>query len=232
MTSDFEALNADMERRATMDTRAMPWTPSPSGSVMRKRVHMLGGAEAAQVTSVVRYEPGATFPVHDHPEGEEILVLQGTFSDEHGDWPAGTHLLNPEGFRHAPFSREGCLLFVKLRQYPGPGREARQTDTRALAWQATAASGIEAKPLDEAAGFPDRTRLERWAAGTTAACPALRGGIEIFVIEGAFEDSEGRYGAGAWLRLPDGAKLDGRSADGCVLYVKRGAVSSLRHARE
>ena len=149
MASDFGALNADMARRATMDTRAMPWRPSPSGTVLRKRVHMLGGTETAQVTSVVRYEPGATFPAHDHPEGEEILVLEGTFSDEHGDWPAGTHLLNPEGFQHAPFSREGCVLFVKLRQYAGAGRETRRTDTHALAWEATPAPGIEEKPLDE-----------------------------------------------------------------------------------
>jgi hypothetical protein len=231
MPSELEVLNADMTRPATMDTNAMPWAPSPSGSVLRKRVHMLGAVETAQVTSVVRYLPGAKFPAHDHPEGEEILVLEGTFSDEHGDWPAGSHLLNPEGFRHEPFSRDGCLLFVKLRQYPGVERASRKTDTRALLWQPTADPGIAAKPLDEAAGFPDQTRLERWAGGSQASVSAVPGGVEIFVIEGAFENGESRHDAGAWLRLPDGAPLDARSRDGCVLYVKRGAVGSLRQAR-
>lgn len=111
-----ESINGDLSRRVSVDTERLPWTPSPSGSVWRKRVHRVGPAESGQVTSIVRYEAGSRFPAHDHPEGEEILVLDGVFSDDHGDWPAGTYLLNPEGFRHAPFSREGCVLFVKLRQ--------------------------------------------------------------------------------------------------------------------
>lgn len=110
-----DALNGDLRLRADADTAAMGWSSSPSGSVWRKRVHLVGPPESGQVTSVVRYEPDSSFPAHDHPEGEEILVLDSVFSDEHGDWPAGSFLLNPEGFRHAPFSRPGCVLFVKLR---------------------------------------------------------------------------------------------------------------------
>ena len=84
-----------------------------------EQLHLVGGAESGQVTSVVRYQANATFSVHDHPDGEEIFVLQGTFSDEHGDWPAGTYLLNPEGFRHEPFSKERCVLYVKTGGLPG-----------------------------------------------------------------------------------------------------------------
>jgi len=221
-------LNGDATKRASADTRAMDWTPSPSGSVWRKRLHLVGGAESGQVTSVVRYLPDSRFPAHDHPEGEEILVLEGTFSDEHGDWPAGTHLLNPEGFHHAPFSREGCVLFVKLRQYAGSGREYRKTDTRALAWQSSDRAGVETKPLYAHSGFPDRTCLERWAAGAVPDPIGAEGGLEIFVIEGSFQEGDSHHGAGAWLRLPAGASLPARSSEGCVLYVKRGAVSTLR----
>ena len=81
------AINGDISVRAFADTALMQWTPSPSGSVWRKRVHLVGPAESGQVTSVVRYEPASRFPAHDHPEGEEILVLEGVFSDEGGDWP-------------------------------------------------------------------------------------------------------------------------------------------------
>jgi anti-sigma factor ChrR (cupin superfamily) len=219
-----------MGRRVALDTSALEWAPSPSGSVWRKRLHKVGDAESGQVTSVVRYEPGSSFPAHDHPEGEEILVLEGTFSDEHGDWPAGTHLLNPQGFRHAPFSRVGCVLFVKLRQYAGVGREYRKIHTGKLPWRASGEAGIEAKRLYDEPGFVDRTGLERWAPGTTRV-RSLPGGIEIFVLEGAFDDALGRYPAGSWLRLPDGAELAAASPDGCVLYVKSGAVSSLREGR-
>ena len=124
-----EVINGDLAVRAVVDTARMDWASSPSGSVWRKRVHLVGPPESGQVTSVVRYEPQSRFPAHDHPEGEEILVLDGVFSDEHGDWPAGTYLLNPEGFRHAPFSDPGCLLFVKLRQFPGRERQHVVVDT-------------------------------------------------------------------------------------------------------
>ena len=74
------------------------------------------------MTSLVRYAPGDAFPEHEHPQGEEILVLDGVFSDEHGDYPAGTFPMNPHGIRHSPCSQPGCTLFVRLRQYPGNDR--------------------------------------------------------------------------------------------------------------
>lgn len=95
----IQAINGDLTQRVAMHASTMKWQTSPSGTVWRKRLHLVGSAEAGQVTSMVRYEPNSTFPAHDRPEGEEILVLEGTFSDEHGDWHAGTYLLNPEGFR-------------------------------------------------------------------------------------------------------------------------------------
>jgi len=82
-----EAVNGNLSVRAVADTTRMEWAPSPSGSVWRKRVHLVGPPESGQVTSVVRYEPRSRFPAHDHPQGEEILVLEGVFSDEHGNWP-------------------------------------------------------------------------------------------------------------------------------------------------
>jgi anti-sigma factor ChrR (cupin superfamily) len=48
-------------------------------------------------------------------------VLEGTFSDEQGDYPAGSYVRNPVGSRHAPFSREGCTIFVKLHQSDAGG---------------------------------------------------------------------------------------------------------------
>ena len=83
----------------------------------------------------MRYAPGSHFSAHGHPGGEEFLVLDGVFSDERGDHPEGTYLLNPEGYAHAPFSREGCELFVKLRQYPGRGRTQVRIDTHTAAWE-------------------------------------------------------------------------------------------------
>ena len=222
------ALNGDMTVRVVMDTREMDWTPSPAGTVLRKRLHLVGEAESGQVTSFVRYLPGSSFPEHGHPEGEEIFVVGGTFSDHLGDAHEGTHLLNPEGFRHAPHSDPGCLILVKLRQYGGDGREFHRTQTRDMQWSATALRGIEQKVLFEDDRFPDVTRLERWAPGATPGPREFPGGAEFFVLEGAFDDVEGRYPGGTWLRLPAGSTFDARSDNGCVAYLKTGALPTLR----
>jgi anti-sigma factor ChrR (cupin superfamily) len=226
------SLRGDPNRRETVDTAHMEWSPSPSPSVWRKRLHLVGGAESGQVTSVVRYDAHSRFPEHDHPEGEEIFVLEGVFSDHRGDHGPGSYLLNPEGHRHAPWSDPGCVIFVKLRQYAGLGREYIEIDTRGLPWTPTGREGVEEKPLYADPRFPDVMRLERWSPGTAPDEQRHAGGAEIFVVEGVLEDEHGRFGPGAWLRLPPGVRHTPRSAEGAVVYVKTGGVASLRAHEE
>ena len=95
------SINGDLAARVAVDTAAMPWTPSPSGTVWRKSVHLVGPAEAGQVTSVVRYEPGSTFHAHAHPDGEEILVLDGELVDETGRFGPRVWLRLPPGRAHS-----------------------------------------------------------------------------------------------------------------------------------
>ena len=73
------------------------------------------GDEVALATSIVRYGSGTAFPRHVHERGEEFLVLEGTFSDEYGDYTAGSYVRNPPQSHHAPSSKMGCVIFVKLR---------------------------------------------------------------------------------------------------------------------
>lgn len=226
----MEAINGDLSVRVVVDSRQMPWSPSPSPSVWRKRLHLVGPAESGQVTSIVRYEPGSQFHAHEHPAGEEILVLDGVFSDEHGDWPAGSYLLNPEGFRHTPYSRDGCLLFVKLRQFPGPGRRHVAIDTEKLPWQADPLPGVSVKALYSQPGFTDTVRLERWAPGTDIGIRHYADGAELLVLDGQFADEHGAYATGTWMRLPPGYGHAAKSADGCTLYVKEGGFTYLQPA--
>lgn len=224
------AIHGDLSRLVAVDTTALEWSPSPSGSVWRKRVHLVGPPEAGQVTSVVRYEPRSTFHAHEHPDGEEILVLAGVFSDEHGDWPAGTYLLNPEGFRHAPFSRHGCTLFVKLRQYRGRDRRHIVVQTDTLSWQPTALPGVDEKPLYRQDGYRDRVSLERWQPGCDLGEFRYDEGAELYVVAGAFGDDLGVHAAGSWLRFPAGAAHRARTDQGCILYIKRGGLAYLLSA--
>src|SRR5689334_19491242 len=104
-------LNADFAKRVAV--HAAPWTPSPMPGVARRMLDRLGD-EVARATSIVRYAPGSSFSPHVHGGGEEFLVLDGVFSDEHGDCPAGTYVRNPPTSAHTPGTAAGCTIFVKL----------------------------------------------------------------------------------------------------------------------
>jgi anti-sigma factor ChrR (cupin superfamily) len=221
-----QTIHGDLSVRVVVDPKTLPWTASPSGTVWRKRLHLVGPTESGQVTSIVRYQENSQFPSHDHPEGEEILVLDGVFSDEHGDWPAGSYLLNPEGFRHAPYSRGGCLLFVKLRQFPGKSRRHVATNTEIVPWRS--GHGCMTKPLYEQPGYTDSTRLELWLPGTNFGEVSYQRGAELLVLRGSLEDDLGVYDTHTWLRFPAHSTHHPRTATGCELYIKEGGLTYLR----
>jgi len=216
-------INDDLTLFACQKTDGMEWQASPSASVWRKRLEHFGdNAESGHVTSIVRYDSNSAFPPHDHPDGEEILVLDGVFSDEHGDYPAGTFLLNPTGFRHAPRSADGCVLFVKLCQYPGRDRPQVTIDSNQAAWQSHGIDGVEVLPLYSGAGYPETIRLVQIQPGVRFPKHSHPGGEEVFVMDGALQDESGRHEKGAWLRFPHGSSHEPFSDEGALLYVKSG----------
>lgn len=206
-------------------TDEMPWVASPSPTVWRKRIEHRGGVESGRVTSVVRYDAGSTFPSHPHPDGEEILVLDGVFSDQHGDYPAGSYLLNPEGFEHAPFSREGCVLFVKLRQYAGVRPSVRVQTADPTTWRDHDLAGVRVCQLYSQDGGGEEMRLVAIEPSAVIPPQSFPGGEEIFVIDGAFRDEHGRYRAGSWVRYEPGAGHTPVAEEPCVLYVKKGHLA-------
>ena len=216
-----ETLNVDFSQLVRVDTNQMEWQASPSATVWRKRLDLAGESEASRVTSVVRYDAGSDFHSHPHPDGEEIYVLDGVFEDEHGSYPAGTYLLNPGGHEHAPRSSEGCVLFVKLRQYPGE-RQQLTVDTSKGEWVDARGPGIKVQFLYKEEGHAEKVWLARFAPGAEAHKHDHPGGEEIYVIEGAIEDENGVHEAGTWIRFPDGSSHTPRSKDGALIYVKAG----------
>ena len=207
-----------MQTATIVRAHDLPWQPSPSPSVWRKRLFHQGPAEAGTVNSIVRFDPGSEFPCHGHPDGEEVLVLEGVYSDERGSFPAGTFLLSPEGFRHAPFSLQGCLLLVRLRQYAGTDREQVVLDTKAAPW-VTLAPGVRKQQLYESARYPDAKSLIELEPGSELPRDELSEGAELFVLSGELENEEGRHSCHTWLRLPPGGAPRLRTVEGCRLYV-------------
>ena len=212
-------LHADLNQRALHDTNALAWMPSPMAGVERRMLDRRGG-EVARATSIVRYAPGSRFERHVHGGGEEILVLEGVFSDEQGDYPAGTYLRNPVGSSHAPFSQEGCMILVKLHQMHPADQQRLVIDTLSACWVPGLVSGLSVMSLH--AFGSEHVALVRWEPGTVFQPHGHPGGEEILVLDGLFQDEQGSYPAGSWLRNPPGSSHRPWSEAGCTIWVKTG----------
>jgi anti-sigma factor ChrR (cupin superfamily) len=212
-------LHADLSQPVVLDTTALPWTPSPVAGVERRLLDRLGG-EVARATSIVRYAPASRFPPHSHGGGEEILVLEGSFEDGQGTYPAGTYLRNPAGSSHAPASPEGCTLLVKLRQMHPADQERRVVPTATAPWRAGLVPGLAVLPLHSFGS--EQVALVRWQPGTRFSAHRHPGGEEILVLSGVFQDENGTYPTGSWLRHPPGSLHQPWSEQGCTIWVKTG----------
>ena len=94
-------LNMQFDKSVVINTREQEWEASPMPGVWRKPLARKA-VEHGHTTSLVRYDPGSSFSSHNHPMGEEILVLEGVFSDEHGNYPAGTYFTQSTGVEPCP----------------------------------------------------------------------------------------------------------------------------------
>jgi anti-sigma factor ChrR (cupin superfamily) len=214
----YETINLDFGQRVVIETDDRAWQVSPMQGVLRKPLAR-EEAERGHATSVVRYEPQSRFSEHGHPLGEEILVLEGTFSDATGDFHAGTYFRNPDGFRHAPFSEEGTVIFVKLHQFQSGDDAHVVIDTTTAEWE-PGHGGIEIMPLHSFRG--ERVVLERWSAGASPERHVHEGGEEAFVISGEFIDELGRYPSGTWIRCPHLSAHQPYVEQDTLLWVKTG----------
>ncbi|QFU76323.1 cupin [Halioglobus maricola] len=212
-------IHADLAQRAVVDSNQLPWVASPLAGVERRMLERDGG-EVARATTIVRYAPGSYFDAHTHGGGEEFLVLDGVFSDEMGDFPTGMYVRNPVGSSHKPFSRDGAVILVKLQQFDPADQDFVRIDTKQTAWRPGAAAGLSVMPLHEFGA--EHVALVKWEPGCRFVEHRHPGGEEIFVISGVFEDEEGAYPAGTWLRNPPGSVHSPFSEQGCVIYVKTG----------
>lgn len=177
------------------------------------------GEEQAQATSIVRYAPSSGFPRHQHPGGEEILVLSGTFSDDAGHYPEGWYLRNPPRSSHQPFSVEGAIIFVKLRQMAPDDEHRVRIDTNdPSGWRLR--EGRSIFPLFSSP--TEQVRLERVAPND----PPFSGkvdGAELLVLAGELRSGSRSCPRGSWIRLPAGEYPGwGAGPGGAVVYFKTG----------
>ncbi len=215
-----EKLNHDLTAAAIVDSNALPWTPSPLSGVERRFLERDGG-EVARATSIVRYAPGSAFSPHVHDKGEEYLVLSGVFSDENGDFAEGTYVRNPPGSRHGPFTRDGCVIFVKLRQMADSEREARIVRTGDVEALPTGIDGLSRIAL-HGGKSGEQVSIDMLEPGAQWRDRGRTSGEEILVLQGSLLYGDRRCEAGTWLRFPPGHERPLASVTGCRLWAKRG----------
>jgi len=211
-------LNMQFDQYVVIDTNEQEWKASPMPGVWRKPLAR-EAAEHGHTTSIVRYDPGSSFSPHQHPLGEEILVLEGVFTDQHGSYPVGTYIRNPPGSSHAPSSEEGCVLLVKLDQFDAGDLESVCIDTAKVEWlDGDGKTGV--MPLHDFEN--ESVALMKFPQNTKLSPHQHFGGEEVYVLSGTLMDEFGCYTAGTWVRSPHNSEHCPYVEDETVLWIKTG----------
>ncbi|RLJ41404.1 ChrR-like anti-ECFsigma factor [Litoreibacter meonggei] len=213
-------LNSHFSKRALVHSTQTEWVASPMPGVDRRMLDRIGD-EVARATTIVRYAPDSHFSAHTHTGGEEFIVLDGVFQDEHGDFPVGTYVRNPPTTSHTPGSDEGCIIFVKLWQFDMDDRTAVTVDMNKVDLLPDASrSGARSAVL-----FRDdreEVRVEAWEADASIELD-LPGGAEVLILEGSAVEGGDVLEKHDWLRLPIGARLSAKAGqNGTRVWMKLG----------
>lgn len=213
-------LNTDFTKRVVMHGDSLPWQDSPMKGVSRRMLDRIGD-EVARATTIVRYDPGSHFSSHVHTGGEEFIVLEGVFQDEHGDFPAGSYIRNPPQSKHTPGSEPGCVIMVKLWQFDLADRTHVRIDMNKIGRITDGERpGVEVTPLFK----DDRedVRLEHWAPGAEVRF-SVDGGAELFVLDGGLTENGEALQRHSWLRVPLGGTIDAKAGpEGARVWIKTG----------
>jgi len=67
-------------------------------------------------TILLKFDAGATYPLHTHPGGEEVFVIEGDIHLGKDHLRAGDYLYTAPDNLHAVRSDGGCIVFLKAPQ--------------------------------------------------------------------------------------------------------------------
>lgn len=216
-------IHAAFDKRVIVHSQEQPWLPSPMPGVFRRPLDRVG-AEVARATSIVRYDPKSHFSPHVHTGGEEFLVLEGVFQDEHGEFPVGSYIRNPPQSKHKPGSEPGCVIFVKLWQFEPEDRTHVRLNTQFMeAIPHRDFPGIAVTPL-----FQDE--IEKVSMLNLEPHAKLQwkapGGAELLVLEGTLVEKGDLLKPYSWLRIPPHSHLDAQAApNGARIWLKTGHLN-------
>jgi hypothetical protein len=218
-------VNSDFRAMAVAHFDPSQYLTSPSMGVNRFMLDRIG-REKARATTIVEYQPHSKFPTHTHLGGEEFLVLQGTFCDQYGRFPAGTYVRNPIGSSHAPWvEADGCTILVKLMQMSDmgePNKPIHITVDRCESIQIASWGAVQ--PLFQNKCTGETVEICWIDPNVEISLPSLdsspvsssEGGEELLVLQGSLllkhdkqsSSSDETFAKWDWLRFPSHESAD------------------------
>jgi hypothetical protein len=216
-------INASFDKRVVVHSEKIDWLESPMKGVTRRPLDRVG-KEVARATTIVNYEPGSSFSSHVHTGGEEYIVLDGVFQDEHGDYPVGSYVRNPPFSKHTPSSIPGCTIFVKLWQFDPSDRNTVRLNMNIMnAIPHKDLSGISVIPLYKD-DYEEVSLLE------FNPCSELKldlyNGAEFLILDGELKENDDILVKNSWLRIPVNGKVDATAGiNGAKVWVKQGHLN-------
>lgn len=216
---------ADFSQRVVVHSESLEWIPSPMPGVDRRPLDRVGD-EVARATSIVRYAPDSEFSPHVHTGGEEFIVLDGVFQDEHGDFPTGSYIRNPPQSRHQPSSKSGCVIFVKLWQFQMEDRTQIRLQTDFMASIAHPDfSKVAVTPLYKDA-FEEVSLL--YFEPEAEISLNVKGGAELLVLEGTLDEQADTLVKHSWLRVPINSEIKAKAGNkGAKVWLKTGHLTDV-----
>ena len=98
-----------------VDVASLPWEETQFPGVHAKT--LLVDPASGLLTALVKMEPGAVLPDHEHVRIEQTYVLEGSLNDPEGSCTAGNFVWRPSGSRHEAHAPRGGL-FLAVFQVP------------------------------------------------------------------------------------------------------------------
>jgi len=116
-----------------VEVHALPWEETRYPGVRAKT--LLIDKQSGLLTALLKMDPGAKLPDHEHVLIEQTFVLEGALVCGEGTCTAGNFVWRPAGSRHAAWTPNGGLMLAMF-QIPNRFFESDGADTDMLnqAW--------------------------------------------------------------------------------------------------
>jgi anti-sigma factor ChrR (cupin superfamily) len=218
-------VNADPGQVVVVNTNELAWQPTGHPGVSRKVLELVNDPRKGRETSLLRFAPNTELPAEVLTRRMEVFVLEGTWSDGHGEYGPHAFIRNPAGFRHTPASKDGCVLYVKWRVPIRPNQpdERLVIDSKTAQWTPFPHRGADVLHL-----YRDVHGIETARIGNVHPQKKIPShdhaiGEETLVLKGCLKDEYTTYTPGMWFRMPCGVPhAPYTEDDGCLMLIREG----------